>query len=146
MGCQNCGTSTTNTCTHCKVVRYCNDCQNQDQIAHKQTCDTELGLALERVAHILQEAYLAFHENTFDTPISQVISAPDKLTVYDGDQAQNATYFTAFPNHLVQSSRADKMALLTAWACNEPYAFLHPLIVKLLRGRSFCLVCATSPC
>lgn len=142
MSCQNCGSSTTYTCSHCEGTRYCNgSCQDQDKTVHKQICDRELGLALERVAQILQGAYLAFRENTFDTPIREVISALDKLTVYDGDQAQNTTYFTAFPNHLVQNSASDKMALLTAWTCNEPYAFLHSLIVKLLRGSYFRLCC-----
>ena len=98
MSCQSCDSPTTNTCAYCKATKYCNGtCQDLDKAAHKQTCDRELGLALERVAQILHVAYLAFRENTFDTPIRQVISVADKLMVYDGDQRRNNTYFNPFP-------------------------------------------------
>lgn len=118
------------------MTNYCdNECQRKHKPAHKETCkELQLGLALRRVALILHEAYLTFRENTFDTPIKRIVSQPHMLTVYDGNQAQNVTYFIPFPNNLAQNNRPDKMALLTAWVCNEPYAFLHPLLAKLLKG------------
>lgn len=136
MTCQSCGSPTTNTCTRCGVPNYCNgNCQSQNWSVHRDTCkDTQLGQALERVADVLHEAYLSFRENTWDTPVDQIVSDSRTWTVYDGDQSLNTTYFTEFPDHLVQSDRQAKMALLTAWTCNEPHAFLHSLLVKLLQG------------
>jgi hypothetical protein len=62
-----------------------------------------------------------------------VVNGAQSLTVYDGNQQLNTGYFTPFPNNMVQNNQV-KVALLTAWACNEPYAFLHTLIMKLLQG------------
>ena len=136
MSCQNCGEATTNTCTRCGESNYCDgDCQNQDWSVHKDVCkDAQLGRALQRIAQILHEVHLTFRKNTWDTPIKQIVNGAQTLTVYDGDQMQNLTYFTPFPNHLVQNDVHVKMALLTAWAYDEPYGFLHSLIVKLLQG------------
>ena len=104
---------------------------------HKDTCkDNQLGHALHRVAETIQEAYLAFRENCWDTPIDRIVNGPQTLTVYDGIQMQNTRFFTAFPNHLVQNNAYLKMELLTAWTCNEPYGFLHSLIGKLVQGMA----------
>lgn len=142
--CQSCGSAATNRCTRCHKVAYCNrDCQQQDwKLNHRDACkDNQLEDALQRVAEIVLEAYLTFRENTWDTPIDRVEVCSRGLTIYDGDQRLNTRYFTAFPNNIVGDDEEVKKSVLTAWACEEPYAFLHNLIMSFLKGdHSHCLL------
>lgn len=135
--CQTCGNATANRCSRCLRVTYCDGaCQGQDWPNHRDDCkDNQLGDRLQRVAEIAHEAYLTFRENTWDTPKDRIEVHHDSLTIYDGDQRLNTRYFTAFPNNIVGNDDGVKMSVLTAWACDEPYAFLHNLTMALLEGK-----------
>lgn len=137
--CQTCGIATSNRCTRCHKVAYCDGvCQGHDWPNHRDDCkDNQLGDALQRVAEIVHEAYLTFRENTWDITIDRVEVHDDSLTIHDGDLRPNTRCFTAFPNNLIGNNYEVKMAVLTAWMCNEPYAFLHNFIMKLVQGK-FC--------
>jgi hypothetical protein len=138
--CQTCGIATTNRCTRCHKVAYCDRvCQRKDWLLnHRDECkDNQLGDALQRVAEIVHEAYLTFRENTWDTPIERIVVHSRGLTIYDGDQRLNTRYFTAFPTNTVGDDIEVKKSVLTAWACEEPYAFLHNLTMALLKGNVF---------
>ncbi|UPX17777.1 uncharacterized protein EKO05_0008115 [Ascochyta rabiei] len=134
--CAVCKTSTTNKCTGCKTHTYCSkDCQAKDWSAHKVLCkDTQLERKLARVAEVVHEAYLTFRENTWDGVITKVEDKEDALIIHDGNNWGNPQHFTAFPHDVVPNSRRAKLGVLTAWTCDEPYAFMDTLIVKLLDG------------
>ena len=136
--CHVCGSANAKRYLGCYKVAYCGGvCQRQDWLLnHRDVCkDNQLGDALQRIAEIVLEAYLAFRENTWDTPIDRIEVHDDSLTIYDGDQRLNTTYFTAFPNNIVGDDREVKMSVLTTWVCEEPYAFLHNLTMALLKGE-----------
>ncbi|KAJ4339121.1 hypothetical protein N0V95_007873 [Ascochyta clinopodiicola] len=102
---------------------------------HKVICkDTQLERTLARVAEIVHEAYLTFRENTWDGVIKKVEDKEDVLIIHDGNLVASKDWFRKFPYDVVPSNKRTKMAVLTAWMCNEPYAFLHLLIKKLLEG------------
>lgn len=140
MPCQVCGKVAGKRCSGCHEASYCSStCQTQHWATHRDTCkdirkDIQLGRHLQRVADILHEAYLNFRENTWDTPIERIVVHSWGLTIYDGDQRLNTRYFTAFPNNIVGNDVGVKMSVLTAWACDEPYVFLHNLTMALLKG------------
>jgi hypothetical protein len=137
MGCLSCGSSTADRCTRCGESPYCGlDCQRQHWPSHRDTCkDIQLAQALQRVADILLEAYLAFRENTWHIDVNrvEVDEKTHTITVYD-DNKENPGYFTKFPEHLVEGKPELRMAVLSAWHGSEPYGSLHVLTVKLLQG------------
>ena len=143
MPCQVCGKVAGKRCSGCHEASYCSStCQTQHWATHRDTCkDIQLGRHLQRVADILHEVYLNFRENTWDTPIDKIEVHPDHLTIHDGDQRLNTRYFTVFPNNFIGNDYEVKMAVLTVWMCVEPYAFLHNLIMPLLKGdmSTYCL-------
>jgi hypothetical protein len=85
-------------------------------------------------AEIIQEAYITFRENTWDTSIVKFEDQGDTLVLHDGDPWKNPRYFIKFPYNVVPSDRQTKLSVLTVWTCEEPYAFLCTLIMKLLKG------------
>jgi len=105
---------------------------------HKKACmsvqDLRLGKTLERVAGLVQEAYYNFRENTWETPIVKIEDRDDALVFTDGVMLNKTKYFLKFPQHMITSQRT-KTAMLCAWVCNEPLAFMHHLVAKLLQGK-----------
>lgn len=90
---------------------------------------------MERAAAILQQAFLNFRENTWDTPIAKIDIKEDALVIYDGVQPTKQKYFVDFPHQLVKGKET-KMAVLCTLACNEPLAWMLSLLRELLKGRS----------
>ncbi|KAJ4364665.1 hypothetical protein N0V83_009262 [Neocucurbitaria cava] len=133
--CATCSEPATNKCGGCSSLVYCcRYCQTKDWPNHKIICrNTQLEKTLVRVTDIVQTAYFTFRENTWDTPITTIEEEGNELLIYDGDQKNNATYFVKFPIHLIKN-KGVRMAVLTAWMCAEPLAFMHNLIMKLLDG------------
>ena len=141
--CALCGKPANNKCTGCKTEtesrHYCGtNCQKKDWPTHKKACisaqDLRLGKLLERVAGLVQEAYYNFRENTWETPIVKIEDRDDALVLTDGVMLNKTKYFLKFPQHMVTSQRT-KAAMLCAWVCNEPLAFMHELVAKLLQGE-----------
>ncbi|KAF2134014.1 hypothetical protein P153DRAFT_392636 [Dothidotthia symphoricarpi CBS 119687] len=133
--CSFCGKPAQMKCNGCKTHMYCQkECQVRDWPNHKVICKAQrLEQAIERMANITHQAYLTFRENTWDTPIEKIEDKEDELVIFDGDQKLNLRNFTPFPDKLVKNDRT-KMAMLCMLICNEPLAFMHSLITKLLRG------------
>ena len=110
----------------------------KDWPAHKKTCKDAQNAILEkkltRVAEISQQAYYDFRENTWDTSIIKIEDRDDALVIYDGDALKKKKYFIEFPQHLIANDRTKK-AVLCAWVCNEPMAWMHDTLVGLLEGN-----------
>ncbi|KAI2485438.1 hypothetical protein Ptr902_04378 [Pyrenophora tritici-repentis] len=108
-----------------------------DWPTHKTVCkaaqDNRLQSCLAHVADIVQYAYYEFRENTWETPIIKIEDRDGALVITDGVMLDKTKYFISFPHHLVTSERT-KAAMLCAWMCNEPLAFMHDLLTDLLKG------------
>ncbi|KAF1358101.1 hypothetical protein EJ07DRAFT_180294 [Lizonia empirigonia] len=120
--CAVCSKPTTNKCLGCRTQSICKEAQLEKTLA--------------RVAEVVHEAYLTFRENTWGFPIIRVDDKEDALIIYTGSPWDNPQWFREFPHAVVPPNRRAKLGVLTAWTCDEPYAFLHTLIVKLLQGLS----------
>lgn len=57
----------------------------------------------------------------------------DELVIYDGDQMKNTGYYVPFPRELIKNKHT-RMAVLTAWMCEEPTAYMNDFSTKLLAG------------
>jgi hypothetical protein len=135
--CAICGDPITSKCSGCKSKLYCGKaCQAKDWRNHKKFCkDLQLEKTLRRVAELIHQAYLTFRENTFNTPIIKIEETKDALVIYDGDHLARPEYFVNFPYHLIKDD-AMKNAVLCWCTCNEPFAWMHSLILKLVDGTS----------
>ncbi|KAE8859120.1 hypothetical protein PTNB73_08600 [Pyrenophora teres f. teres] len=140
--CAVCGKPANSKCTGCKTDsisrHYCGAaCQKNDWPTHKTACkaaqDMRLEKSLARVADIIQRGYYEFRQNTWDTPILMVEDRDDALVITDGVMLDKSKYFISFPQHMVTSERT-KAAMLCAWMCNEPLAFMHDLVTDLVKG------------
>ncbi|CAA9963941.1 zf-MYND domain containing protein [Pyrenophora teres f. maculata] len=140
--CAVCGKPANSKCTGCKTDsisrHYCGAaCQKNDWPTHKTACkaaqDMRLEKSLARVADIIQRGYYEFRQNTWDTPILKVEDRDDALVITDGVMLDKSKYFISFPQHMVTSERT-KAAMLCAWMCNEPLAFMHDLVTDLVKG------------
>jgi hypothetical protein len=134
--CSVCDGPAAEKCGGCRTNYYCSKkCQHDDWSKHKGVCkDIRLENSLERAATTVQQAYLKFRENTWDTPIIKVEDTADTVDVYDGVTPSKPKYFVDFPRHLVKNEEA-KMAVLCMLACNEPLAQMHTMLRGLLRGK-----------
>lgn len=138
--CTVCGKPAHSKCTGCKTDsksrHYCGTaCQKTDWSSHKTNCKgTHLEKGLERAAGLIQQAYYQFRENTWETPIIKIEDREDVLVFQDGDMLKKTKYFLTFPRHLGLSERT-KAAMLCAWVCNEPLAFMHDVVADLLKGK-----------
>ncbi|KAL7776992.1 hypothetical protein CFE70_007413 [Pyrenophora teres f. teres 0-1] len=139
--CAVCGKPANSKCTGCKTDsisrHYCGAaCQKNDWPTHKTACkaaqDMRLEKSLARVADIIQRGYYEFRQNTWDTPILKVEDRDDALVITDGVMLDKSKYFISFPQHMVTSERT-KAAMLCAWMCNEPLAFMHDLVTDLVK-------------
>lgn len=135
--CKVCGLSAKDKCGGCNASWYCGkQCQTYDWEEHKGACnEVQLPKKLERIAKLIHEAYLKFRENTWDMSILKVEENGNELIVYDGKDIRSFRYFVPFPEHL-KLNETSKMGILCLWMCNEPIAYLHPLITKLLKGMA----------
>ncbi|KAI8935629.1 hypothetical protein NX059_007157 [Plenodomus lindquistii] len=59
-------------------------------------------------------------------------------TLYDGDEKRKKAYYVEFPQQLMANEHM-KMAILCAWKCNEPFAFMHELVESLLKGLNIAI-------
>ncbi|KAG9195746.1 hypothetical protein G6011_00867 [Alternaria panax] len=113
------------------------DMLEKDWSTHKRDCkdiqDANLEKKLVRIAEIVQQAYYDFRENTWDTPVTKVEDNDDALVIHDGITNNKKGYFVEFPEHLVSNDKAKK-AMLCAWACNEPMAWMHDTLLSPLEG------------
>ena len=141
--CAVCGKPAHSKCTGCetdsKPRHYCGTaCQKEDWPRHKINCkvfrDLRLEKVLARAAGLIQQAYYEFRENTWETPIIKIEDREDALIFQDGDMHKKTKYFLTFPRHMGLSERT-KAAMLCAWVCNEPLAFMHDLVADLLGGK-----------
>ena len=109
----------------------------KDWPTHKKACkdfqNANLEKKLARVAEIVQQAYYNFRENTWVQPVIKIHDRNDALVIYDESKSEKKKFFVDFPHHLVTNLRSKK-ALLCAWSCNEPTAWLHDTLVGLLEG------------
>ncbi|KAI4649688.1 hypothetical protein J4E93_004008 [Alternaria ventricosa] len=109
----------------------------KDWPIHKKACKDAQNVNLEkklaRVAEVIQQAYYDFRENTWVQPVIKIHDRNDALVIYDESMSEKKKFFVDFPHHLVTNVRSKK-ALLCAWSCNEPTAWLHDTIVGLLEG------------
>lgn len=135
--CTVCHARSTKKCAGCKVRTYCSKaCQVKDGPAHKKPCsDLQLELMLARVAAVVQDAYLTFRKNTWDTTIIKIEDRDDALLIHDGNPWDSPQGFVRFPDNMVPDNKRAQLGVLTAWTCDEPYAFMNTLIVKLLHGK-----------
>lgn len=103
---------------------------------HKSICkDNQLEKTLARVADIVQKAYLNFRENTWDGLIIKVEDTDEALILLEGDILNTPGWFRPFPHDKMPANERTKNGVLTAWVCDEPYAFFYPLIQNLLHGE-----------
>jgi hypothetical protein len=111
----------------------------KDWPAHKKACkdiqNASLEKRLARVANIVQQAYYDFRENTWDTPVIKIDDRDDALVIYDDVMLNKSEFFLTFPHHLVTNDLT-KYAMLCAWACNEPMAWMHDTLLGLLEGKT----------
>lgn len=137
MSCNSCGTPAVNQCSRCHETAYCDrHCQRQDWPTDKNACkDSQLQQTLTQVADIAHKAYMKYRENTWNEAVDKVENGLQGLILYQGAKTPSTKSFTPFPHNLVKDEQS-KMALLTAWKCEEPYVFLHTLITRLLLSAS----------
>jgi len=143
--CALCGEPANNKCSGCKSDtlsrQYCSKiCQKKDWPTHKKACNDAQNANLEgklaRVAEIVQQAYYDFRENTWDLHLVKIDDGDDALVVYDGEVPERSHPFTAFPQHLF-SNEQTKHAVICMLMCNEPLAWMHSIIYKLLKGIAY---------
>jgi hypothetical protein len=89
-------------------------------------------------AEIIEEAYLTFRKNTWETSITKIEDREDALVIHDGKPFDDPQGFVKFPDDVVPNNKRAQLGVLTAWTCHEPYAFTATLIEKSLSGK--CLI------
>jgi len=142
--CAACGNQASNKCDACKSDtnsrNYCGKaCQAKDWPSHKKACKDAQNLylkkALARTAEIAQQAWYVFRQNTWDTPIRKIIGGDDALVIYDDVMLNKTKYFLKFPDHLVTREQTKK-AMLCAWCCHEPLAWMQILITAFIQVKT----------
>jgi hypothetical protein len=87
---------------------------------------------------IVQQAYYGLCQNTWGTPFIKIDDRSDAWIMYDDDMLRKTKYFLNLLNHLITNRRTRK-AILYAWVCNKPLAWMYNLAAKPLKGgTSFC--------
>ena len=83
---------------------------------------------------MIQDAYLAFRENTWNDTIKKVEDREDALIIHEGDLRESPQGFVTFPDDIVPDNKLARLGILTSWSCDEPYTSLATLIEKFLHG------------
>ncbi len=94
-------------------------------------CCEELEKVLERIADIIQTAYLKFRELTWDANVTQIRVKTDEIITHDGPLTSEL--FPKFPDHLVPN-KSVKQGILCHLVCQDAFAFMKGLISELLQG------------
>jgi len=92
----------------------------------------QLEKTLETIAGLVHEAYLAFRENTFDTPFVKIEETDKALLIYDAPSVED--YFVTFPHHVVGLDERVKTAAVCMMACQAPYAWMYEMLLGLIQG------------
>ncbi|KAF3010648.1 hypothetical protein E8E13_004616 [Curvularia kusanoi] len=104
--CAICDAFSTKKCARCKAVSYCSPlCQAEDWSAHKKICsDLQLELTLDRTAAVIENAYLAFRKNTWDTTVLKVEDTENTLVIYEATTLDTQQGFVDFPDGIVSDN------------------------------------------
>ncbi|OAL49283.1 hypothetical protein IQ07DRAFT_569731 [Pyrenochaeta sp. DS3sAY3a] len=132
INCGGCGQPSTNKCARCKIQHYCGRvCQTNHWAKHKSECKyLYIEHALQRVAHILQDTFLKFLENTWNHPLDKVVTTPNETFLYLGTKTEET--LIEFPHGLMDDEET-KMAVLTAGPSVNPTALFKDLLEGLLK-------------
>lgn len=144
--CAHCGNYAALKCSGCKdipreenasghVTLYCNiDCQKSDWPSHRRICKhLQAKKLLYRAGDMLQKAWLAYREGSYDSNVIKVDKIGEALFVYHRNKdVPRGTQFP-FPNHLMDHPR-DKQAVLCYCMCFESLAYMYNVIKDMLQG------------
>ena len=173
--CAHCGNYAALQCSGCKdiqreenapqhVTLYCNiDCQKSDWPSHRKICKhLQAKKLLYRAGDMLQKAWLAYREGSYNCNVIKVDKIGEALFVYHGnedvphgmhnhnvikvDKVDEALFVYhgdedvppgtqfPFPNHLMDHPR-DKQAVLCHSTCFESLAYMYNVIKDMLQGQ-----------
>lgn len=144
--CAHCGNYAALKCSGCKdipreendsghITLYCNiDCQKSDWPSHRRICKhLQAKKLLYRAGDMLQKAWLAYREGSYDRNVIKVDKIGEALFVYHGNEdVPDGTQFP-FPNHLMDDPR-DKQAVLCHLTCFESLAYMYNVTKDMLQG------------
>ena len=147
--CVVCGNQTDHKCAEAKGFAWCQklshcrkDCKSVASTAKQATYDQMLhnfestrDKKLTLIATILQGALIAFLENTWTGKLRAFEEKDGKLYIHEAEQMCRIQVFARFPRHLSHGNDNAKQAVLTQAKCNQPYACLYTLLVKLFRCK-----------
>lgn len=143
--CARCRQSATHNCSGCRnapdaegglvyTTWYCSpECQQKDWRFHKYACkEAQARGSLYRVGGIIQLAFYAYLEKSFDVAITKVEKEKADLLLHQGPNDQNSK--SPFPNELFQDE-GDKLAALTVMTCGNAVGFARVLLETMLPGQ-----------
>jgi hypothetical protein len=133
--CANCGAVASDRCGGCKVTKYCTVvCQKNNWPHHKVSCGRQgIELVVYRAGQLLQDLFFVMREATYENEIASIEEEGNNLIIQDAPVVVGKR--TPFPNHLMRTALQKNMAL-SAFTCEEPFAFFHDILVQMLAGNS----------
>jgi hypothetical protein len=119
-------------------------CKRNSHEMHKYTCvPPELDRTIHRAGALLREMFLLFSERAFSYPISGIHRTDDHIQlVVDKNPQKQIQCFHEFPQSLVAGIE-EKQKILSSCSCLNMVAYLHDLVIDMLRGNSFSKVSST---
>jgi hypothetical protein len=133
--CANCGAAANERCGGCKAIKYCSAaCQKKNWLVHKISCGKDgINLVVHRAGQLLQDLFFIMREATYENEITGIKEEGNILIIQDAPIVAGKP--TPFANHLMHNASQKKMAL-SAFTCEEPFAFFHDVLVQMLAGNS----------
>lgn len=146
--CTNCGKEAKKHCAGCvggidangvvvQKERYCSEtCQLSAWKNHRYICkQLATRKQLYRAGQIVQDAFLAYREKTFDLRITRVEKKENEIHLYEGAYGDKEP-LVPFPADLVDNAE-DKKMVLTWSTCSEAVGRMSKLLKDLLRGITY---------
>ena len=146
--CTNCGKDAQKHCAACVggvdatgvVVEnelYCSQtCQQSAWKDHKYTCKQLVARKqLHRAGQLVQDAFLAYREKTFDLRVTRVEKNGNEMHLFEGVYGDKEPQ-VPFLADLVDNDE-DKKMMLTWFTCSEAVGHMSKLAKDLLQGMTY---------
>ena len=97
------------------------------------------GKILRRVTKTAQVSHLTFREMTWKKAAApdRIVDQVNTLTMYEAINNPEEPWFTDLPHHILPPGQHAKNAVLTAFRDDEAFGYMHILLRKLHKGKSY---------